>query len=81
MSLAAALTIAQIPLPSPSTYAPIPGQVGAGGVVGATPVVTTTVGLAPVLWLVACVAILVSYARKPAPAGPHPNVAGGQLRS
>jgi hypothetical protein len=67
VSLAAALTIAQIPLPSPSTYAPIPGQMGAGGIVGATRVVATTVALAPLLWLVACVAILVSYARKPAP--------------
>jgi hypothetical protein len=81
VSLAAALTIAQIPLPSPSTYAPIPGQMGAGGVIGATPVVATTVALAPVLWLVACAAILFSYARKPAPAGPYANVAGGQLRS
>ncbi len=67
VSLAAALTIAQIALPSPSTYAPIPGQMGAGGVVGATLVVATTVALAPVLWLVACAAIVVSYARKPAP--------------
>ena len=40
---------------------------GAGGVVGTTLVVVTTVALAPVLRLVACVAILVSYARMPAP--------------
>jgi hypothetical protein len=67
VSLAAALSIAQIPLPSPSTYAPIPGQMGAGGIVGAALVVATTVGLAPVLWLLACTAIIVSYTRKPAP--------------
>jgi hypothetical protein len=81
VSLAAALTIAQIPLPSPSTYAPISGQMGAGGVVGATLVVATTVALAPVLWLVVCAAILVSYARKPAPSprgGRSPDREGPQ---
>jgi hypothetical protein len=67
VSLATALSIAHIALPSPPIEAPIAGQNGAGGVVGLTPVVVTTVAFTPVLWLVACAAILVSYARKPAP--------------
>ena len=37
------------------------------GVIGTTPIVPTTVSLAPLLWLVACAAIIVSYARRPAP--------------
>jgi hypothetical protein len=78
VSVAAALTITQIALPSPVVQAPIPAQLGAGGVVGHTPVIATTVALTPVLWLIACTAIIVSYARKPAPSrrsdrwpGPH----------
>jgi hypothetical protein len=67
VSLAAALCIAQIALPSP------PQQVGdiAGpmGVDTRTLVVTSTLALAPVLWLITCAAIIVSYARRPAPAG------------
>ncbi len=55
VSLAAALTIAQIALPG-----------GPVEVDKATPVVATTALLAPILWLVACAAILVSYARRPA---------------
>ncbi len=55
VSLAAALTIAQIALPG-----------GPGEVDKATPVVATTAVLTPILWLVACAAILVSYARRPA---------------
>ncbi len=55
MSLAAAFTIAQIALP----WAPVQ-------VVNAMPVVATTAGLTPILWLVACAAIIVSYARRPA---------------
>jgi hypothetical protein len=67
VSLAAALCIAQIALPSP------PQQVGdiVGGRMGfdaRTVVVTSTVSLAPLLWLVACGVILVSYARRPAAA-------------
>jgi hypothetical protein len=67
VSAAAALCIAQIALPSP------PQQVGdiAGpmGVDTRTLVVTSTLALAPVLWLITCAAIIVSYARRPAPAG------------
>ncbi len=55
VSLAAALTIAQIALPG-----------GPGEIDKATPVVATTALLAPMLWLITCAAILISYARKPA---------------
>ena len=61
VSLAAALSIAQIPLLGPIGHADIPGQMGTRGVIG------TTVFLAPILWLVACAVIIVSYARRPAP--------------
>jgi hypothetical protein len=54
VSLAAALTIAQIVLPG------APAQL-----VNATPVVATTAVLTPILWLVACAAIFVSYTRRP----------------
>jgi hypothetical protein len=63
VSVAAALCIAQIALPGPATQV---GQMGAGT---GTAVVTSTVFLAPLLWLVACGAIIVSYARRPATAG------------
>ena len=67
LSLTAALTIAEIALPVPPIQVDIPGQLGAIGVVGTTPVVPSTADLLPVLWLVACTAIIVSYARRPAP--------------
>ena len=67
VSLATALSIAQIALQVPPIDAPIAGQNGAGGIVGHTPLAVTTVALTPVLWLVACAAIIISYARKPAP--------------
>jgi hypothetical protein len=75
VSLAAALSIAQIaagpPLPSP-----ILGQLGE--VVGTRFIAVTTMGWAPILWLVACAVIIVSYARSPAPSrgsdeGPAPE--------
>jgi hypothetical protein len=40
---------------------------GVTGIVGTTPLVGTTVGFAPLLWLIACAAIIISYTRKPAP--------------
>jgi hypothetical protein len=67
VSLASALTIAQIALPSPAVHVDMSGQIllgGAGPVDRA--VVLTTVSLAPLLWLITCVAIIVSYARRPA---------------
>jgi hypothetical protein len=67
LSLVTALTLAQIPLPSPTVQAEIAGQMGAVGVIGSRPVVVTTVLFAPLLWLVTCLAIVVSYARRPGP--------------
>jgi hypothetical protein len=69
VSLATALTIAQIALPG--TIGHIPGQV----------VVATTTFLAPFLWLIACAVIIVSYARRPADShssdqGPAPEGPG-----
>jgi hypothetical protein len=67
VSLATALSIAQIAVLVPPIQAPIAGQNGAGGIVGHTSVAFTTAALTPVLWLVVCAAIIVSYARRPAP--------------
>ncbi len=60
VTLAAALTIAAIALPSLPMEAPHPGQRGSTGMV-----VTTTVW-APIAWLITCTAIIASYARRPA---------------
>ena len=67
VSLATALSIAQIALAVRPILTGIAGQMGAVGIVGYAPVVDTTSGLAPLLWLIACAAIIVSYARRPAP--------------
>jgi hypothetical protein len=67
VSLTAALTIAQVAMLLPPLQAPIAGQMGAVGVVSHRLLAVTTAALAPVLWLVACAAIIVSYARRPAP--------------
>ncbi|WP_264915992.1 glycosyltransferase 87 family protein [Mycobacterium kiyosense] len=56
VSLAAALSIAQTPLP----FSPI-----ISAWTGRLDLVETTAALAPLLWLLACAAIVVSYARKP----------------
>ncbi|OBA76656.1 hypothetical protein A5641_20995 [Mycobacterium sp. 1554424.7] len=58
VSLAAALSVAQIALPGPISTVEVPGM-------GARTVTDTTMFLVPVLWLVACVVIIVSYARRP----------------
>ncbi|MBW0012065.1 glycosyltransferase family 87 protein [Mycobacterium sp.] len=64
VSLAAALTIAQIVPIGP----PLWNQaMGTGAIVPHLIGVVTSVRMAPVLWLIACVAIIVSYARKPTP--------------
>jgi hypothetical protein len=60
VSLAAALSIAQIPLPGTIAQIHIPGQMTTREVVG------TTVFLTPFLWMIACAVMIVSYARKPA---------------
>jgi len=66
VSLAAALSIAQVALPGLVVNTPIFGQLGVKGVIGTTPVAfITTEILTPFLWLIACVAIIVSYARRP----------------
>ncbi len=64
LGLAAALTIAQIAPNGPPLLHPnmAPAAI-ADHILG----VVTSVRIAPILWLVACAAIIVSYARKPAP--------------
>jgi Glycosyltransferase family 87 len=69
LCLAVALSIAQIAIPSPPFYASIYGQMGVRGAIGTTPIVATTVMMTPILWLVACVVIIVSYARRPVDSG------------
>jgi hypothetical protein len=70
VSLAVALSIAQVAVPSRSFPEPVLGQIlghpGVIGVVGTRTLINTTIGVAPILWLVACAVIIVSYARKPA---------------
>lgn len=68
VSLAVAFSIVHIALPSPPIQVgDITGQFGATGSI-ARSVVVTTVPYASILWLITCVAILVSYARRPASA-------------
>jgi len=66
VSAAAVLSIVWIALPGPPMQALIAGQDGVIGIVGTTSSVATTVAAAALAWLVACVVIVVSYARKPA---------------
>jgi hypothetical protein len=62
LSLAAALSIAQIAVPHIGPYhLPGPGQSGTHTMID------NSVLLAPHLWLIACAAIMISYARRPAP--------------
>ncbi|MCV7092373.1 glycosyltransferase family 87 protein [Mycobacterium interjectum] len=65
VSLAAALCIAQIALPGPPRL--VPDNFGPIRAHVVTLVVSSTVFLAPLLWLVTCAVIIVSYARRPAP--------------
>jgi hypothetical protein len=58
LSVAAAFTIAQFVLPGPTTNIVIKG-------IGMRTLASTTTYLTPILWLVACSAIIVSYARRP----------------
>jgi hypothetical protein len=78
VSLAVALSIAQIalpgrPFPEP-VYGQILGQPGVVGLVGTRPLVTTTVFLVPIVWLIACAVIIVSFARRPALVDPTDRV-------
>jgi hypothetical protein len=80
VSLAAALSIAQIAVPGPPIQVPV--QLGVTG--GPTElIVATTAIMTPLLWLIACAAIIVSYARRPAPrtaAGASTTSASGEAR-
>ena len=70
VSLAVALSIAQVAVPGPPVPEPVFGQIlgqpGVIGVVGTRPLVVSTVFLVPIVWLIACAVIIVSYARRPA---------------
>jgi hypothetical protein len=80
VSLAAALSIALIALPGPPIRVPVKLKVfGASTEL----IVATTAIIAPLLWLIACAAIIVSYARRPAPliaAGASTTSASGEPR-
>lgn len=66
LSLAAAFSIAQLAIPAMVVNEPIFGQLGVKGVIRTTPVeYITTVIFTSFLWLIACAAIIVSYARRP----------------
>jgi hypothetical protein len=67
VSLATALSIAYVALPGMPYELVIAGQPGVLKVVHTTQVVATTVILTPLLWLIACAVIIVSYTRRPAP--------------
>ncbi len=62
VSLAAAFSIAQIALPGPRWT--IRAELGATGTMTEVP---TTALLVPLVWLIACAVIVVSYARRPVP--------------
>lgn len=68
VALATALSIAQIALPGPAVPAEIagPAHMGVSTIVETKALVVTTSPLTPVLWLIACAAIVVSYARRAA---------------
>jgi hypothetical protein len=71
VSLAVALSITQVALPgrpfSEPVYGQIFGEPGFIGVIGSRPLVVTTVILVPIVWLIACAVVIVSYTRRPAP--------------
>lgn len=64
--VAVTLSIVNIALPGRPFQADIYGQMGARGVIGHTLLAPTTVVYASLFWLLACGAILISYARRPA---------------
>jgi len=67
VSLAAAMSIARLPLPGPRI------QECTQSWLYCYSFVPTTATLTPLLWIVACAVIIVSYARKPAAADGEPN--------
>ncbi|MDP7720884.1 hypothetical protein [Mycobacterium sp. TY814] len=64
VSLAAAVSIAHVAIPGQPFTVPIYGQLGARGIIGTAQLVPTTVTWAPLLWLFASAAVIISYARK-----------------
>jgi len=66
VSLAAALSIVQIAVPILKTQVGT-GEPGVLGIVRFAPLISTTAVLTPFLWLIACAAIIISYARRPVP--------------
>lgn len=66
VSLAAALSMAYMVMPGPPILAQAAGP-HSWPVFVHTPVIATTAILTPLLWLIACAAIIVSYAYRPAP--------------
>jgi len=70
VSVAVALSISQVAASAKPVYEPVFGPIagfpGVIGVVGTRPLVVTTLVLVPIAWLIACMAIVVSYARRPA---------------
>jgi hypothetical protein len=67
VSLAAALSIAHVIVPGPAIPVVVPVQPGVFDRFNVTTVFETTAVLTPLLWLIACGAIIVSYAHRPAP--------------
>ena len=69
VALAVALSLAQVAASGQpvyeSVFGAVVGQPGVVGVVGSRPLVVTTIFLVPILWLIACAAVIVSYARRP----------------
>lgn len=69
ISLAVALSIVQVAASRCSmlapVFGPIPGHPGMLRIVGSKELLMTSLWLVPVLWLVACAATILSYARRP----------------
>jgi hypothetical protein len=81
VSLAAAFSIAQLAIPAVLVRIPIFGQLGAGGVIGHGLIASTTAPAMPILWLLVCAAIIISYARRPALKDDQPDRPGGSTLS
>jgi hypothetical protein len=81
VSLAVAVSIQQVAASAKPVYEPVFGPIagypGVIGVVGTRPLVVTTLILVPIAWLIACAAIVVSYARRPASCD---SAGGGQAQ-
>ncbi|MCV7149199.1 glycosyltransferase family 87 protein [Mycobacterium riyadhense] len=67
VTIATALSIAHMIVPGSSYHGKIVGQLGLPGIEVVTePMLSSTLLLVPILWLIATVAVIVSYLRKPA---------------